>query len=177
MYTWLCRPSTLKNVWRTNFTYLTSRPARVPSPTLPHQSSCKSFTLPHQLSCKSSQSYTTSPVVLQEFPILHYLTSHPASYLYLEEIHNLLYSGETHTHFYARGEIYDYLAQGQGETEAWYSDLSYRLFPAVLSWQPVKSFGSQVETQTHTCTCKWQLWTAFKRRGQICLVFRMYRKA
>jgi len=100
MYTWLCRPSTLKNVWRTNFTYLTSCPARVPSPTLPHQSSCK-----------SSQSYTTSPVVLQEFPILHYLTSHPASYLYLEEIHNLLYSGETHTHFY---EIYDYLAQGQG---------------------------------------------------------------
>ena len=72
MYTWLCRPSTLKNVWRTNFTYLTSRPARVPSPTLPHQPSCKLY------------------------------------------FHNLLYSGETHTHFYARGEIYDYLAQGQG---------------------------------------------------------------
>ena len=45
--------------------YLTSHSARTPSPTLPHQSFCK-----------SSQSHSTSPVILQELPVSLYLTSY-----------------------------------------------------------------------------------------------------
>ena len=82
--------------------YLTSRSARAPSstspvilqepsPALPHQSFCSSqlyltshsarapsLALPHQSFCKSSQSCSTSPVILQELLVLLYLTSHSA---------------------------------------------------------------------------------------------------
>ena len=94
----------------------------------------------------------TSPVVLQEFPILHYLSSCPAilhyltsrptspqqppcklysgNYLYLEEIRNLFYSGELTVTSYARGEI---SLRGKLKLDTVTSHTDNNLFPAVLS--------------------------------------------
>ena len=70
--------------------YLISRPKRVSTSYTTSTVILQEFphpTLPHQLSCKHSQSYTTSPVVLQVLPCKHsqsYTTS-----LVVLEVHSL----------------------------------------------------------------------------------------